>query len=185
MKRLFCKWIMLDVLGWKITGHFPSHEEAPKYIVVAAPHTTNWDLPLGLATSAIERARIGFIGKKSLFRPLYGWFFRFLGGIPVNRSKSSNYVSSVVDVIHARERFAICIAPEGTRQRVEKLRTGFYWIAREAGIPLVLTALDYEHKELRISDLVYTTDNDEADLEQILNFFRGVKGKHPEKSIYF
>lgn len=176
---------MLDILGWRIEGHFPTSDQIPKYIVVSAPHTSNWDLPLGLATRAIERSRIGFIGKKSLFRFPFGWLFRMMGGIPVDRSQSSNYVDAVVEVVKSRAKFAICIAPEGTRKRVDRLRTGFYWIARKAEIPMVLTALDYENKVLWISDPIYATEDDQKDLEGILSFFRGVNGKHPENSIYF
>lgn len=177
---------MIDLLGWTIEGHFPRRKDIPKYVVASAPHTSSWDLLLGLATRSIDRADfIGFVGKKELFRFPLGPILRWLGAYPIDRSKSSNYVDAVVDIFDRRESFAICIAPEGTRKRVNKLRTGFYWIARKAGVPIVLTALDYGNRVLRISDPIYPTNDAEADIEQITAFFRGVKGKNPERSIYF
>lgn len=186
MTRMLYKWIMIDLLGWKIEGHFPRREDIPKYVVASAPHTSSWDLFLGLATRSIDRASyIGFVGKKELFRFPIGPIMRWLGGYPVDRSRRSNYVDAVVDVFDQHKTFAICIAPEGTRKRVAKLRSGFYWIARKAGIPIVLTALDYGNRVLRISDPIYPTENAEADIEQIVSFFRGVKGKNPERGIHF
>ena len=185
MLRKLTKWIYIDWLGWTIEGHFPDMDVIPKYIVVAAPHTSNWDLPLGIATRIMERSPVGFVGKKSLFRFPYGWLFRWMGGVPVDRSRSTNYVDAVIQVFNERERFAICIAPEGTRKKVDRLRTGFYWIARGAGIPLMLTSLNYEDRILKISEPFYPTEDADADMAFILDYFRGVKGKNPENSIYF
>jgi len=177
---------MIDLLGWKIEGHFPRREDIPKFIVPAAPHTSNWDLFLGLATRSIDHsAYIGFVGKKELFRFPLGLILRWMGGTPVDRSKRSNFVDAVVDMYNQRETFAICLAPEGTRKKVDKLRSGFYWIARKANIPIVLTILDYGNRTLRISDPIYPTQDAEADMELIVSYYRGVEGKNPELGIHF
>ena len=134
----------MGLFGWKATGSIP--EDLKKFVVVAAPHTSAWDFPLGvLARSAMGRD-IKFIGKKSLFRPPFGWIMRKLGGYPVDRKKSQNFVDSIVAVYDAHEEFAIALAPEGTRKKVNRFRTGFYYIAKGAGIPIILVRFDYDRK---------------------------------------
>src|SRR6187402_3414771 len=119
--------LIFNLLGWKIVGDFPP--ELRKYIVAVAPHTSNWDFPLGVMTRSILRMKKArFLGKDSLFKPPFGWFFRSLGGYPVNRSGHHDVVHQVIDIFNSHDDFILALAPEGTRKKVEKLRTGFYFI---------------------------------------------------------
>jgi len=171
---------ILSMFGFKIVGEVPVHLN--KYVIAVVPHTSNWDFPLGLLVRAYMRQDIKFIGKHTLFKPPFGWIFRWLGGYPVDRSKSSNYVDGVVDVIQKEEKFALCLAPEGTRKKVDRLKTGFYFIAKKAGIPLILVRFDFGTKTISISDPYYTTDDMEKDFEFIYEYFKGAVGLNPGKS---
>jgi len=115
-----------------------------------------------------------------LFKPPFGFIFHKLGGVPVDRSGGNNFVDQIVNMFNGNESFAIALSPEGTRNKVDRLRTGFYHIAQKANVPMVLLALDFEHKEFRFSDPRFTTTNEAEDIKKILLFFTGVKGKIPE-----
>jgi len=182
MGQTLSKWLFFKLAGWTIVGDFP--KDVKKYIIVVAPHTSGWDFLIGLLVRSIKQVEAYFIGKDSLFKPPLGWLFRALGGYPVDRSKRTNFVDSVVDLFNSKESFAIAIAPEGTRKRVEKLKTGFYYIALGAKIPIVLGKLDYEHKIVEIAEPMYLSGNIDHDFEKIVSFFRGVKGKYPENSVH-
>ena len=182
MIRRICR-LILKLWGWKIEGEFP--KETPKYIAVGAPHTSNWDFILSLLVRRAQGADIKFIAKKSLFKFPYGFIFKKLGGYPVDRKKSKNIVEAVIDIYNNKERFAIAITPEGTRKKVEQLKTGFYHIAQGANIPIVLTVFDVGNKTFRIIPPFNLTGNIEEDMEIILNYFRGVKGFNPSQGIFF
>jgi 1-acyl-sn-glycerol-3-phosphate acyltransferase len=149
--------------------------------MVIAPHTSGWDMFMSVAfRSFLKLDHIKYIGKKELFAPPFGFIFQKLGGVPVDRSGSKNFVDQIVNMFNSNESFAIALSPEGTRKKVDRLRTGFYHIAKKANVPMVLLALDFEHKEFRFSDPIYTTANEAEDIKKILLFFTGVKGKIPE-----
>jgi len=170
--------LLFKLLGWKTIGNMP---DAPKFIVAVAPHTSNWDFPVGLAARSILRiTNAQFLGKSQLFKPPFGWFFRWLGGHPVDRTSSHDMVDQVVNIFNRHERFILAMAPEGTRKKVDKMRTGFYYIAKGAKVPIVPVGFDFEKKEVIVLDPVYPTDNMEHDLETILKFYRSVKGRNPE-----
>ena len=173
---------ILALFGWKVEGYIP--EDLRKYVVIAAPHTSAVDFPLGVfARSAIGRD-IKFIGKKSLFRPPFGWLMRKLGGYPVDRKKSQNFVDSIVEIFNKHDDFAIAIAPEGTRKKVDRFRTGFYYIAKGAGIPIIMTRFDFARKVVEFDpEPFWPTDDVEGDLQKIWDHFKGVPGKRPEYSI--
>jgi 1-acyl-sn-glycerol-3-phosphate acyltransferase len=173
---------ILRLFGWKVEGGIPP--ALKKYVVVAAPHTSAWDFPLGLLARASIGADIRYIGKKSLFRPPLGWFMRKLGGYPVDRGKRQNLVQSVIDIFDRHEVFAIALAPEGTRRKVDKFRTGFYYIAKGAGIPIVFVTFDYGPRTVTFDpEAFYPTDDAMSDLEFIWNYYKGVQGKNPEWGI--
>lgn len=181
MLRQFCSFI-LRLAGWKAVGKFPY--ELKKYIVIVGPHTSNWDFIIGvLFRKALRLEKARYLGKKELFGPPFGFIFRWLGGYPVDRSKNKNMVEDVVKVFNQHEEFGIALSPEGTRTRVDKLRTGFYNIAKGAKVPIVMAALDYANKQVFFSQPFTPTDNQEADFEHILKFFRPVQGKFPEKGL--
>jgi 1-acyl-sn-glycerol-3-phosphate acyltransferase len=181
MSRTLCK-LILTLLGWKTSVAFPHHVK--RYVIIVAPHTSGWDFIVGVLFRkmlGLEKAK--FLGKMELFKPPFGFVFRWLGGYPVDRSKSKNMVDEVVKIFDAHEEFGLALSPEGTRARVEKLKTGFYNIAKKANVPIVMVGLDFEHKELLIAEPFMPGDNQEADFEHILKFFRPIKGKYPEKSL--
>lgn len=172
--------LILKLIGWSIKGEYP--RDLKKLVIIAAPHTSYWDFPLGILIRAAERIDVRFVGKASLFKPPLGWIMNALGGMAVDRSKSNNFVDSVVDMYNKREELVVQFAPEGTRSKVEKFKTGFYYIAKGAGVPILPIVFDFGKKELRWLDLIYPTDKPEEDLEKIESLFKGVKGYSIKKS---
>ena len=171
---------ILRLFGWKVTGRYP--HEIKKLVVIVISHTSNWDFPLGPLAREVVNAKIKFVGKASLFRPPLGFFLRWMGGIPVDRSKSNNFVDAIVQTFQQYEELAIALAPEGTRKKVEKLKTGFYYIAYNAGIPILLVKFDYSKKEINFGEVFWPTGDIEADMAYIKKYYTGVKGKYPDQS---
>ena len=176
--KSFARFILYKLLGWKAVGSFP--KDLKKYVIIAAPHTHWLDFPLGISIKYAEGIPADFIGKASLFKPPFGFIFRALGGVPVDRTKSTNKVDAIVDVFNNREQFVLGMSPEGTRKRIDQWKSGFYYIAKGANVPIIMTTLDFGNKEVKISKPFYTTDNKEADFKFIQDYFKSVKGKIPE-----
>jgi len=172
----FCFWLR----GWKVVNALP---KINKYIIVAGPHTSNWDFIYGVAARDILKADIKFLGKHQLFKFPFKRFFLSMGGYPVNRAINENAVESTARLFAQNERFIVALSPEGTRKKVDKLRTGFYHIARMAQVPYVLVGFDYGRREIRIGEPINPSENWELELERITAFFRDIKGKHPELGI--
>ena len=174
------KFIFKRILGWKLVGNFPKYLK--KYVVIAAPHTSWQDFPIAILARNYTGEKINFIGKSSLFSGPFGFIFRALGGTPVDRSQSSNMVDAIVQIFDNKEEFRLGISPEGTRKKVAKWKTGFYYIAKGAKVPIVMATLDFENKQIKFSEPYDTTDDKEKDFNHFDNFFKGVKGKHSELS---
>ena len=173
MWRKLWKWIM-KLSGWSIQGNLPT--DLNKYVIAVAPHTSNWDFLVGVMVRESLGFKGRFLGKDSLFKSPFGFFFKAIGGIPVDRSTSRNMVSKVADIITESDEFILAIAPEGTRKEVKKWKTGFYYIAVEAGIPIVMAAMDYEERKVLFSKPFFTTGDVESDLQYIKSFFQKAKG---------
>ncbi|MBK8557151.1 MAG: 1-acyl-sn-glycerol-3-phosphate acyltransferase [Lewinellaceae bacterium] len=175
-------WI-LRLWGWKITGKYP-HEVA-KLVIAVGPHTSNWDFPVGVLVNSAGRCHANYVGKHTLFRWPLGIFFRWLGGIPVDRSKKhGNFVAATVEAFNREPRLHLVISPEGTRKKVDKFKTGFYHIARLAEVPIVLCVFDWPKKEVFFDPIFfYPTDNEEKDMEYLWNYFKGIPGKNPEQGV--
>lgn len=171
---------ILSLAGWRTEGRLPP---IPKFVLVGAPHTSNWDLPFTLLMAFALRARIHWLGKTAIFRRPFNGFFQWLGGIPVERARSDNLVEQSIRQFQRNERLILTIAPAGTRQPVLKWKSGFYHIARGAGVPIVLGFLDYRRKVGGIGPVVYPTGNIAADMESIRAFYDGVTGKNPARSL--
>lgn len=170
--------LFLKMIGWRREGSLP---RVPKYVIILAPHTSNWDLPIGLAIAFALKLRGYWLGKDELFQwPLRG-FFRWLGGIPIDRSRSGDIVMQVVKIFKERVNFIVVLTPEGTRKKVTYWKSGFYYIARCAAVPIVLAFLDYRCKAGGVGPVFYPTGDREADMEYIRAFYATVTGKHPEK----
>ncbi len=152
-----------------------------KDIIVVAPHTSNFDFLIGLAVRSILGFKASYLGKKELFRFPFGWLFRKLGGYPVDRSKHSNLVDAVAAIFDEHENFAIAIAPEGTRKYVKEWKTGFYYMAIKAKVPLVLASFDYKRKTVYISEPYFPMGNKELDSKNILSFYNDHEGRFPKK----
>jgi 1-acyl-sn-glycerol-3-phosphate acyltransferase len=171
--------LVLKTIGWRRSGEIP---KMPKYVLIAAPHTSNWDFPVTLAIVFAFKIRLNWLGKESLFRWPFGTFFRWLGGIPVNRSKSGDVVSQTIQAFTEKAKMVMMLAPEGTRKKVTYWKTGFYHIADGAGVPIVMGFLDYIRKVGGIGPTLMPTGNIESDMEKIRAFYDNIKGKVPDKS---
>lgn len=158
--------------------------ELKKAVIVVAPHTHWLDFIVGLAVRSVMRmTHVKFLGKAELFKPPFGFLFRWLGGTPVDRSGNKQLVEAVVAKFDAADTLVLALSPEGTRKRVDRLRTGFYHIASQAKVPIVMAALDFENRKVVFAPPFMPTEDEEADIERILQFFRPVKGKIPEQSL--
>ena len=164
----FSKIIFLRLMGWKIEGDFPSLN---KFVLAIVPHTRNTDFIIGVLTRAVVDQKISYVGKKELFNPLTGWFFRALGGTPINRNSTENKVSSISKIFKEKEVFRMAIAPEGTRKKVDKWKTGFYYIAMEAEVPILLVNFNYALKQVGFLKLFYPTGNIEKDFKEMESYF--------------
>lgn len=176
--------LIFRIFGWKVVGTTP--EQHKKYIIVVAPHTSNVDFLIGVAARSIARINSAYLGKKELFDlPLIGWFFKAVGGIPVDRTKKTNLVDQVVEFIQASDpekEMAVCITPEGTRTYVEKWKTGFWHIAETANIPIVMVGFDYRTKTVEFKEPFFVSEK-EADIEMMKAYFRTQQGKIPEYGV--
>lgn len=161
-------------------GKFPDNID--KYIIIAAPHTHWLDFPLGIAVKWAEGVPANYIGKASLFKPPFGFIFRWLGGAPVDRSKSTNKVEAIINIFNSRKRFILGLSPEGTRKKVDQWKTGFYYIAKGAKVPIVMATLDFKRKEVKVSEPYYVTKNKEQDFNFFHQFFKDAVGKIPENT---
>ena len=168
---------LLRVLGWKLVGQLP---EDKKYVIIFAPHTSNWDFVLMLMVRFCFKMKVAFLGKHTLFKPPFGWFFRMLGGVPVVRSSTNNVVDQVAAIIQERDEIQFTLAPEGTRSYKPYWKSGFYHIALKAQVPILMTFLDTKTKEIGIGDLLYPSGNQEQDLEAIRAFYNDKAGIKPE-----
>lgn len=169
--------IFLKILGWRVEGKIP---DLKKYVIIAAPHTSNWDFPITLALTFALKIKIYWMGKAALFRWPFGAACRWLGGIPIDRSKSNNLVGQSVQAFKERDKLIMVIPPEGTRKKVSYWKTGFYHIARGANIPIVLGFLDYRRKAAGIGPTFYPMGRIEEDMQKIMTFYATITGKHQD-----
>ena len=177
------KFIYFKVLGWKVVGNTDlSKDEIKKAVIIAAPHTSWHDFYIGVLLRAVLNVKTNFVGKKELFVFPIGWLFRLLGGAPIDRHTKENKVSAIAKLFNEKDEFRMAMSPEGTRKKVDKWRTGFYYIAKEAKVPIIMFTIDFENKQNIISEPFYPTDNIEKDFEFMHNFYKDVKGKIPEYS---
>jgi 1-acyl-sn-glycerol-3-phosphate acyltransferase len=172
------KLIYFKVLGWQVVGNTNfSKDTIKKAVIIAAPHTSWSDFFIGILLRSVVNIKTNFIGKKELFVFPLGIILRALGGAPINRKSKENKVEAIAKLFEEREEFRIALAPEGTRKKVKKWRTGFYYIAKQAKVPIIMFTLDFENKQNKISEPFYPTNDIEADFKFMYNFYKDVKGK--------
>ena len=163
----------LTLGGWRIEGEFPDQR---KLVVIVAPHTSNWDFPIGISAVFALGLRARFIGKHTLFHPPLGWLMRWFGGIPVNREAPQGMVPQAVEAIEKASRIFLAITPSGTRSSTKPWKSGFYRIAVAARVPIMPIALDGEHRTIRLFPAFEPGGDYEADLPRLRAYFEGVRG---------
>lgn len=164
----------LKVLGWRVEGDVASF---PKMVAIVAPHTSNWDFPVGLSARYALRLDASWLGKHTLFRPPFGWIMRRWGGISVDRSAAHDIVSQTITAFSSRPHVFLVITPEGTRRQVSRWKTGFWHIARGAGVPILPIVFDWGTRTIRFQPAFMPGDDVEKDIQALQAIFAGARGK--------
>ncbi|MCA9638157.1 MAG: 1-acyl-sn-glycerol-3-phosphate acyltransferase [Myxococcales bacterium] len=176
MTRLLARaWLRLN--GWHTSGTI----DHKKFVLIAAPHTSNWDLIFMLAVAADMGVRVRWLGKHTLFSPPFGWLFRWLGGIPVDRRSRHNLVEQAAQHLRDADAMILAVPPEGTRKKVEYWKSGFYWIAHQAQVPIALGFLDFGGKAGGVGGYLMPTGDVSKDMDVLRAFYADKRGKHPER----
>lgn len=177
----FSKWLgafVLQSLGWRITGTLPN---VPKMVVIGAPHTSNWDGVIGVTVVLALGLKISLMGKDSLFFGPFGPVLRWLGLIPIQRDSAAGVVEQSVEKFNERDALFLGLAPEGTRHSAKDWKTGFYRIAEEAEVPILLACFNYQKRELQLLPVLHPCGDMAADMAKIFSLYRGAVPKHPER----
>jgi 1-acyl-sn-glycerol-3-phosphate acyltransferase len=166
---------VLRICGWHVTGAFPDER---RLVIIAAPHSSGWDAVWGLLVKLALGLHIEFMGKQEIFWWPLGSLLRFFGGFPVNRRAAGGVVGELTARMRSHDDLWLVIAPEGTRRRVEKWKSGFWRVARDAGVPICCAAFHYPEKRIHIGRVFTATDDFEADHAAIRAWYRPYVGKH-------
>ncbi len=180
MKKIIYQFIFTKIFGWKIDGTFDTSIKKCVFIVVS--HTSWTDFFIGVATRGILNIEINFVGKKELFVFPLSYYFKWMGGEPLNRPKNENKVDTIAKIFNQKEIFRLSLSPEGTRKKVTHWKTGYYYIAHKAQVPIIAVGFDYTTKNVKIFQPFYTTGNYEADYKKLQANFIGIMGKFSKKS---
>jgi 1-acyl-sn-glycerol-3-phosphate acyltransferase len=171
------RWF-LRLTGWQVEGAKP---HLRRFVLVGAPHTSNWDFVFFLAFVAVLDVKVAWLGKHALFRPPFGWLMRRLGGIPVVRERPENTVSRMAREFETRESLVLGLSAEGTRKYTAHWRSGFYHIARAAGVPIVLGYLDYARRRGGLGPAIVPSGDIRSDMDEIRDFFADKTARHPDR----
>jgi 1-acyl-sn-glycerol-3-phosphate acyltransferase len=174
------RWIakaFLALTGWRAEGERPV---ARRCVVIAAPHTSNWDLAFLLAFAAVFRVKLRFMAKHTLFRGPMGAAMRAVGGVPVRRDRRGDMVEQMAQLLNESREMALTIPPEGTRGYVAHWKSGFYHIARRAEVPIVLSYLDYARRRGGFGPAILPTGDIGQDMDEIRAFYSDKRGLHPD-----
>ena len=175
MRSLFS--VCLRLAGWQFEGEFPNRG---KLVIVAAPHTSNWDFVIGMTGVFALGLDLHWMGKHTLFKPPFGGFMRWLGGLGIDRRAAHGVVEQVTEEFDRREQLLLVVTPEGTRSKVERWKTGFWHIARSAEVPIMLGGIDYARKRLLFGPVMHPGTSLEEDMTTILAYYRGMTPRRPE-----
>jgi len=178
MRGRLATWA-LRLRGWRLAGEVPPLR---KYVVVLAPHTCNWDFPLAMLAASGYGIRLSWLGKHTIFRWPVARLLRGIGGIPVHRERHDGMVRQVVEAFAASDTLVIGMTPEGTRTATPHWKSGFYHMARRAGVPIVLASLDRPTRRITLGPVVMPTGNPAKDMEAVRAFYAGTRGIHPHKA---
>lgn len=174
------RFIFFRLMGWRLGGTLSP--DIKKCVLIVVPHTSWVDFFIGVMARGSIGLEMHYVAKKELFTFPFGVWFRWMGGAPLDRSRTENKVDAIAKLFSEREVFRLAIAPEGTRKKVDKWKTGFYYIAAKAGVPVVAVAFDYGRKEVKIAEPFYPTGNIEADIAILEANYSGVRGYVPDYS---
>ncbi len=175
----FLSQIYFKLTGWRVVNELPG--EINKCVLVAAPHTSNWDFPITLAAFYIMEMRIKYLIKKEWMGFPLGWMFKATGGIGVDRERSGNFVDRLADILNRSEKMILVISPEGTRKLAGKWKTGFYYAAVKANVPIALAYLDYKKRIGCIGHVLHPTGDFIKDMQQVKEFYKTITPRHPSK----
>jgi 1-acyl-sn-glycerol-3-phosphate acyltransferase len=167
------------LIGWRAEGEVPN---LPKFVMVAAPHTSNIDGIMLVLGAWLFRLKLHWMGKHTLFRPPFGGLVKAFGGVPIDRRAPRGAVQQMIQAFHDRERQILVVAPEGTRGKSDRWKTGFYYIAQGAGVPMVLAYIDYARRVMGIGPVIYPSGDQDADLRILHDFYRDKVARYPEKA---
>lgn len=174
----FLSNLILKLMGWTLVGGPP--EGLTKAVFITAPHTSFYDFFIGRMYCWSRKIPAKVFIKKEAFKWYYGWLLKYVGGIPIDRSKPGNRVEQAAAMIREHDPIYLAITPEGTRKKVDTWKKGFYYIAQKAEVPIVFSYLDYGKKEVGIGPILEVTGDFETDFKKVEDYYRGMKGKHPE-----
>ena len=170
--------LMILASGWRFEGAPPNLKQ---FVMIVAPHTSNWDFLIGIMAMFALDIRATFLGKDTLFKAPFGFVLRWMGGVPVDRQSPHNVVEQMIGHLKNRERMILALSPEGTREKIPRWRTGFYWVAVGAGVPIVPVALDFSRKRFIIHPPQTMTGNAEQDMAHLQRFFRADQAFKPDR----
>lgn len=173
--------LIWKLIGWKWEGEFP--EGVDKCVLVAAPHTSNWDFFLGKTSMWMQGRRVKFLIKKEAFIFPFGPLLKMMGGIPVDRRKNNNLTDQAAEIYKTKDQIDILFTPEGTRKKVNRWKKGFYYVALKANVPIVLGFMDYPNKIGGVGPVVYPSGDYEKDMEFIMNYYKQFSGKYSAKGV--
>ncbi len=168
---------IMRICGWKTTGKIP---RGTKFILIGEPHTSNWDFILMFGAAWSMRIKVSWIGKDTIFKKPFGTIMKQLGGIPLDRSSSHNVVVQTAEMFKKNEKLIVVIGPSGTRSKRNYWKSGFYWIAHTAQVPILCGYLDFENKTVHVGLSFVPTGNVKKDMDRIREFYKGIRGKRPE-----
>lgn len=177
MKKIIARWLLRS-MGWRLSGAKP---DINRYVLIAAPHTSNWDFPLMLLFAAAFDIKITWMAKHTLFYPPAGWIMRALGGMPIIRHKNQNVVESMVNAFQEASELVLVVPTEGTRARAERWKSGFYHIARQAAVPIVPSFLDFGRKRGGFGPALQLSGDPRQDMQYFRDFYAGMRGKFPHQ----
>jgi len=177
--------LFLKLIGWRVQENMP--EGIERCVMIASPHTSNWDFPIAKAAFILMGIPLKFTIKQSWFKFPFNLIFGPMGGIPINRTPKKpgeerpSTVEAMASLFEEYDKLAVMVTPEGTRSLRTEWKTGFYHVAKLAGVPIGLGFLDYKEKLAGVGKVIYPSDDMEKDLREIMAFYQTITGKHPEK----
>ena len=178
----FFQWLGVEALfalGWQISGSIPNEE---RIVIVVAPHTSNWDFLVGMSSILALNLNVKWLGKKSLFMPGISWFFRWLGGIPVDRKNPNTLIEHIVKIVDRENGLMIGVAPEGSRKKVDRWKSGFLRIASQTKSKIMFIGIDATSKTLKIGQLFEPSGDTEKDIIFVMDYYKQFKGINPNQS---